>query len=209
MRSDDDINATMRYLYEVGQLKLSKRTGWWQAGIPDPESIAEHSFRTAIIGYTLAVMENADPLRTAAMCLFHDVTEARIGDIPNVARPYVSHEPELQIAADQLYGLPPALRASILATIEEFESQHSEEALLAKDADRLECVIQAREYQQQGFKNTGPWMESNKAKLRSKSARLLANHAMSMPPDEWWKTFGNSRPDHPTTLNETATSSPD
>src|SRR5215469_9736084 len=59
--TQSSIDASVRYLYEVGQLKLSKRTGWWHAGVPDPESVAEHTFRTAIIGYVLAVLEDADP----------------------------------------------------------------------------------------------------------------------------------------------------
>lgn len=187
--SQPSIAASVRYLFEVGTLKLSKRTGWWQAGVPEPESIAEHSFRTAIIGYVLAVLERADPDLTAVMCLFHDVAETRIGDIPNVARAYVSHQPEVQIAADQVAGMPAALAESILGVVARFEARDSPEALLAKDADRLECIMQAREYEHQGFRNTGPWMQSNLAKLHSPSAHRLAEQAMAIPPDEWWKTF--------------------
>ena len=187
--SQPSIDASVRYLFEVGTLKLSKRTGWWQAGVPEPESIAEHSFRTAIIGYVLAVLERADPDLTAVMCLFHDVAETRIGDIPNVAKAYVTHQPEVQIAADQVAGMPAALAESILGVVARFEARDSPEALLAKDADRLECIMQAREYEHQGFRNTRPWMESNLAKLSSPSALRLAEQAMGMPPDEWWKTF--------------------
>lgn len=192
--SQPSLSASVRYLYEIGQLKLSKRTGWWQAGVPEPESIAEHSFRTAIIGYVLAVLEGADPERTAVLCLFHDVAEARIGDIPNVASAYVSHQPEEQVAADQVAGMPADLRESILDVVRRFEAQDSPEALLAKDADRLECLIQAREYEHQGFRNTGPWMQSSLAKLRSAAARQLAEQALTMTPDEWWKTFRRVEP---------------
>jgi putative hydrolases of HD superfamily len=183
------IDASVRYLYEVGQLKLSKRTGWWHAGVPEPESIAEHTFRTAVIGYVLAVLEQADPNLTATLCLFHDVVETRIGDIPNVAKAYVSHEPDVRIAADQVAGMPAALRDAILGAVGRFVDQDSPEALLAKDADRLECLMQAREYEHQGFRNTRPWMESSMAKLRSRAARLLAERSLTMPPDEWWKSF--------------------
>jgi 5'-deoxynucleotidase YfbR-like HD superfamily hydrolase len=34
-------------------------------GVRHPESIAEHSFRTAVIGYLLAHLEGANPERTA------------------------------------------------------------------------------------------------------------------------------------------------
>ena len=46
---DAEIDATARLIYETGLLKLSKRTGWWLCGVKDPESIAERSFRTAIM----------------------------------------------------------------------------------------------------------------------------------------------------------------
>jgi len=142
--SHSSIDASVRYLYEVGQLKLSKRTGWWHAGVPEPESIAEHTFRTAIIGYVLAVLEDADPNLTAALCLFHDVAEARTGDVPNVAKAYVTREPGVRIAADQVHEVPPALRDAIMGAVGRFADQDSPEALLAKDADRLECLLQAR-----------------------------------------------------------------
>ena len=183
------IDASVRYLYEVGQLKLSRRTGWWHAGVPEPESIAEHTFRTAVIGYVLAVLEHADPNLTATLCLFHDVAEARTGDVPNVAKAYVTREPDVRIAADQVRGVSPALRDAIMGAVGRFADQDSPEALLAKDADRLECLLQAREYEHQGFVNTRPWMESSMAGMRSPAARLLAERSLAMAPDEWWKTF--------------------
>jgi len=70
-----------KYVYEIGQLKRVKRSGWWVAGIDNPESVAEHSFRTALLGYILASLEGADPQKTAMICLFHDMGEARINDL--------------------------------------------------------------------------------------------------------------------------------
>lgn len=45
----DDLSAVGRFLYEAGTLKQTRRTGWWMAGVRDPESVAEHSWRTALI----------------------------------------------------------------------------------------------------------------------------------------------------------------
>lgn len=189
MQYENGINAIARYFYEVGQLKLAKRTGWWHAGVPEPESIAEHSFRTAIIGYALAILEGADPNVTTTLCVFHDITESRIGDIPNIASAYIRHESEVAIATDQVAGMPTDIHNAILEIVRQYEQHQSLEAILAKDADRLECVMQAREYEHQGFKNTRPWMDSNIDKLVSASARELAKAALILPPDEWWKSF--------------------
>jgi putative hydrolase of HD superfamily len=32
-----ELNDIAKYLYEIGQLKRVKRSGWWMAGITDPE----------------------------------------------------------------------------------------------------------------------------------------------------------------------------
>ena len=55
---DEDL---ARFGYEVGQLKLVKRTGWWVAGVRDPESVAEHSYRVAVIAYRAGDAGRADP----------------------------------------------------------------------------------------------------------------------------------------------------
>lgn len=67
MADDQQIAAVDDFIFETGLLKRAKRTGWWIAGVKDPESIAEHSHRTALIGAVLAMMEGADPARVALM----------------------------------------------------------------------------------------------------------------------------------------------
>lgn len=187
-----ELEAITRFIYESGHLKLSKRQGWWQAGIKDPESVAEHSFRVAVIGYVLALMEDADPALTATICLFHDMIETRIGDIPNVAKHYSSPEPPEVITDDQVAGMPSILARGIKDLVRRYSEQAAPEAILAKDADKLECIMQAREYQTQGYQNVEPWITSNFAKLKSDSGRRLAVMSQELPPDQWWKTFGQA-----------------
>jgi putative hydrolase of HD superfamily len=184
--SKDPLHAIARYFYEIGHLKYSKRSGWWLAGVKDPESVAEHSFRVAVIGYVLAVMEGADPAVTAAICLFHDTAETRLGDIPSSSKRYLSHAGSEAIVTDQVRGFPQPLASSILALIGDYQSQHSHEAQLAKDADRLECLIQAREYEDQGFRRAREWMVNNAAKVHSDSARRLATICLEAPSGQWW-----------------------
>jgi putative hydrolases of HD superfamily len=88
--TDESLDGVANYLFEMGLLKHAKRTGWWIAGVKDPETIAEHSFRTAILGTMLASLEGADPARVAVLCLFHDTQETRVGDIPHIGRRYLT-----------------------------------------------------------------------------------------------------------------------
>jgi 5'-deoxynucleotidase YfbR-like HD superfamily hydrolase len=41
----------------------------------------------------------------------------------------------------------------ISAAVSEYEAGETPEAIFARDADKLECLLQAREYQDQGHQN--------------------------------------------------------
>src|SRR5262249_24729472 len=78
------------FRFEMGHLKHTTRAGWQLLGIPQPETVAEHSFRVGVVGIALAGLEGADVGHTAALCLLHDAHETRIGDVPSVGRAYVT-----------------------------------------------------------------------------------------------------------------------
>ena len=50
------MKRTAEFLFEVGMLKRTPRTGYQFLG-SGGESVADHSFRTAVIGYVLASQE--------------------------------------------------------------------------------------------------------------------------------------------------------
>ena len=190
--NESELEALVRYLYELGHLKRSKRTGWWLPGVRDPESVAEHTFRTALIGYLLACTEGADSGRTALLCLFHDTPETRVGDIPSVGRRYLHAAPAQEVVADQVAGLPEHLSRVIMSLVEEYEAQESVEARLARDADKLECLLQAREYQSEGYERVGPWIETSTAAVRSLTAKRIADVCQEVAPGGWWRRFAQS-----------------
>lgn len=174
------------FLYEIGLLKRYKRTGWLVAGVKDPESIADHSLRTAIIASVLAAMEGANPERAALLSLFHDSQETRLTDIPYVAKPYVKKAPNEQVTEHQTRGLPEVVTALITGVVAEYEGKVSAEAMCARDADKLECLIQAIEYREHGNQNTQPWIDSSLAQLQTASAKLLAEEAQRTGSIDWF-----------------------
>lgn len=177
-----------KYVYEIGHMKRIKRSGWWLAGIKDPETIAEHSFRTAILGYVLASLEKADPQKTAAICLFHDTGEARINDMHRVAQRYISKDKsEEKALIEQTERLPEDIAKSIQNLFQEYEERSSLEAKLARDADLLDCIFQAREYQSQGYPDTQDWITNCYTGLQTETARNLAEACLHTEPKEWWE----------------------
>jgi len=71
----------IEFLHRVENLKTQKRKGWMIRGIKNPESIADHSYRMAIIALTLSKEEGLDQNKCVKMALAHDLAESIVGDI--------------------------------------------------------------------------------------------------------------------------------
>jgi 5'-deoxynucleotidase YfbR-like HD superfamily hydrolase len=183
--ADIEASGAAAFLFELGTLKHVKRTGWWAAGIKDPETVAEHSHRATILASMLAAMEGADPARAGMLAALHDTQETRIGDVSHIARRYLTVSPNDDITVDQVAGCPPSVAIMVRAAVGEYERQETPEAIIAKDADKLECLLQAVEYQRQGYTNTQPWIDSSRAALKTASAQRIADAAVTMTGLEW------------------------
>jgi 5'-deoxynucleotidase YfbR-like HD superfamily hydrolase len=189
---EHELSGAADFLHEMGQLKRLRRAGWLFIGVPDPETVAEHSFRAAIVGIALATLEGADPNRTAVLCLLHDSPEARIGDIEAVGRAYVATTAPEVVNAHQTAAMPDALAHVFQDVIRAYEAEDSIESHLAHDADKIETLLQAREYEAFGHHDTAEWQESSTAALRTDAAKNLAAAILSTTPRTWWTAFGKS-----------------
>ncbi|MFJ1593051.1 HD family hydrolase [Kitasatospora albolonga] len=189
MADDGTAKGTAGFLLEMGMLKRAKRTGWWIAGVKDPETIAEHSFRVALMASVLAMMEGADAGKAALLGLWHDTQETRVGDIPHISRRYVDASSNEKVTADQVSAAHPAVKAGAQSIVEEYEHGDSLEVICAHDADKLECLIQAIEYREQGCSNVQGWIDSSRNKLKTASAQQLAEAALTMTSVEWQKVY--------------------
>lgn len=183
-----DVANIAKYLYEMGHLKQVQRSGWQQIGVHDPESVAEHSYRTAIIGYILASLEGANPEKTAIICLFHDTAETRIGDLHWTAKRYLSIKEGEQVAlAEQLERLPQEVAVKVSALVNEYEERSSREGRLAREADLLECILQAREYQIRGYAEAQDWIDGCYESLQTEMGKELASACINMQPSAWFQ----------------------
>jgi len=181
----DQLRDITGLIYEIGLLKRYKRTGWSLVGVPSPESIADHSFRASIIASVIAAMEGADPQRAAFLALWHDSQETRTTDIPHLAKSYVSAARNEQVTQDQIRPLPRAVADMISAAVAEYEASETIEARCARDADKLDCLLQAREYEEQGHANVQPWIDTSVAALATPSAKQIAHEAIAQNSLSW------------------------
>jgi putative hydrolases of HD superfamily len=186
------LSGAADFLHEMGQLKRLRRAGWLFAGVPDPETVAEHSFRAAIVGIALATLEGADPGRTAALCILHDSPESRVGDVEAVGRAYVTTSSPEAVSAHQTSAMPEALATVFQDLVRAYEAEDSIESRLAHDADKIETLLQAREYETDGRHDTAEWQESSQAALRTDAGKQLADAILTTTPRSWWSAFGKS-----------------
>ena len=143
-----DEMALLRLFRQAGKLKRIRRTGWVQRGVAEPESVADHSHRTAFMALLLAGRFDVDPLRLIGMAIIHDLAEAVVGDITpgcGVSREE-KHARERAAMGGLLAGLPDGER--LMSLWSEYEEGVTSEARLAKDIDKLEMALQAVEYQE-------------------------------------------------------------
>ena len=182
-----DIKKIMQFISEAGMLKNVTRSGWSVLGIKNPESVAEHCFRSSMIGYVLAVLEKASVQKVLLMTMLNDMSEARITDLHKMAQHYINTEDaEDRSYFDQISGLPKGFKEELTPLHKEYREQKTKESIIARDADILECLIQAKEYYEYGFNKAIKFTKKAPGFLKTKSAKKLWQFAKNNNISDWW-----------------------
>jgi putative hydrolase of HD superfamily len=172
------------FLFEAGTLKRTPRSGWAFLLGSDGESVADHSFRTALIVLALSrLTPGVDGDRMLRMALVHDLAEARTGDLNYVHQKYVTAD-EARAERDQVEGLP--FGDELLDLQEEFNARTTPEAILVRDADQLEMLLSLREREAGGVAAARGWMDAVVARLETEVARELGRRILHRDPAAWW-----------------------
>lgn len=163
----------MSFFIAVSRLNTIRRTGWVWRNVPNPETIAEHSFRLAFLAWTLGTVAGLQTKKMIAMAVLHDICEAYTGDLT----PYygiVPHDGKKRKAMLQRWirlpqskkaslvkarvamekkalsklvkDLDPKTRASVFLLWQDFENGLSPEGRFVKQLDKIEAMLQAIEY---------------------------------------------------------------
>ena len=171
-------------LFQANMLKSIPRSGFHFLGV-GKESIAEHVYSTAFIGWVLAQLdEAADAGKVVSMCLMHDLLEARTGDLNYVQKMYMSAD-EGAALADTVEGLP--FGRTIEALIGEFNEARTLEARLARDADQLALILDLKALGDLGLRGPEDWIEAVNGRLHTATGKTVAREILNTHKDEWWR----------------------
>ena len=173
----------VNFFFELGMLKKTPRSGF-QFLRTGRESVADHSYRTTMIGYTLArLTKTADPFKVVTLCLFHDVPEARTGDLNYVNKQYV--EAQEEEAIEHLAETLP-FGDDYRLLHEEYRAAETEEAKLAHDADQLDMVLELKEQNDLGNTYARRWIYFALKRLRTPIGKELAAEILDTDSAGWW-----------------------
>lgn len=183
LQSDSEIGQRLvDFLQEVGMLRHTPRSGYAFLG-SGRESVAEHSHRTAVIGYVLARRTGNDPARTVMLCLLHDLPEARTGDFNYVNKRYNTCR-ERDAFQDAVEGT--GLEEEFLAFWDEQAARETPESILAHDADQLDLLLNLKREHDLGNRYAAVWSDSVVQRLRTDVARELAQVIRETDHTAWW-----------------------
>jgi len=184
-KSDPQVSLaqTASFLFETGMLKKTPRSGYQFLG-NGAESVAEHSFRTSVIGFILASLTpGADRSKVVNLCLFHDLPEARTGDHNYVNKQYVTVD-EIKAGADASANVPQG--PEIEALLAEFRDKKTPESLLANDADQLDLAVELKEKQDLGNAYAADWLVYAGKRIKTEVGKEIFTVIIETDWAQWW-----------------------
>uniref|UniRef100_A0A8R1TR31 5'-deoxynucleotidase HDDC2 n=1 Tax=Onchocerca volvulus TaxID=6282 RepID=A0A8R1TR31_ONCVO len=145
MAETTDIFSLLKILDE---LKHLKRTGWMKFNIPEPETVACHMYRMAVLAMLLD--DSYDRAKCIRMTLVHDLGEAIIGDITPYCGISVTEKHRLENEAMKKITemVPSSAGEDWYSLWQEYEDNETKEAKIVKHLDKFDMIAQAFHYEQ-------------------------------------------------------------
>ena len=137
-------DAYLELMHIFEKLKNEERHSWTSTG--RRESVAEHSWRLALMAYFMKdEYPDLDITKVIFMCIYHDLGEAFIGDIPAFEKTGADSHAEDDALANWVNSLGEPYKTELSALFAEMHEQKTPEAQLYKALDRMEALIQHNE----------------------------------------------------------------
>ena len=140
------------FLKTAVNLKKISRQGWIdKLSLDNPESVADHSYSMAIMGMVISDLQNYDSEKIIKMILLHDLAESKIGDhTPEQLSKEKKNKLENNAFDEIIKNLPDSIKLQYLQIWQEYQENNSPESKIVHQIDKLEMVLQAKIYENDG-----------------------------------------------------------
>ncbi|KAI8980439.1 HD domain-containing protein [Pilobolus umbonatus] len=177
----------IKFFHTIESLKRTKRTGWLDNGVQQAESISDHMHRMGIMAM-LITDPAVDRNKCIKMAVVHDLAEAVVGDITPYAG--VSKEDKFKLEQDAMNGFRTLLGNTeaaneIIDLWNEYEEGKTSEALLVKDLDKFEMIVQALEYEKSDKKKLQTFFDSTRDKFQHPTVKSWVDALYEERKDLW------------------------
>jgi putative hydrolase of HD superfamily len=164
----------------AGKLKRVKRTGWVRREVPDPESVADHSYRLAVLALALAPLSGVDENKVIKMALIHDLAEAIIGDIVTFkgGEALTNRDSKLKKERQEMKEILDLIDLDT-TIFDEFVANSTTEAKFVNDLDRLEMAITGVEYAREHDIDVTEILATAEALIQTEQVRSLLQELVS------------------------------
>jgi len=148
------MNNKLKNFYSIiRKLKLTKRSGWINRGL-NADSISDHVYGAMSIGWKLANEENVDTNKVIELLLIHDWIMSVVPDVTPVSGKYDEKKDMEENAKSKIVKvLGKKLGQKYLKLFDEFNKQSTMEAKIAREADKLETLLQGDAFEKEANKN--------------------------------------------------------
>lgn len=147
MKANDSL---LDLVLEAQVLDRVPRSGYCLRGVPEPESVTEHSWHVVFLVWMLGRRcEGIDVARAIQIALIHDLAEMRLGDLPRTAARYLAGMKNQAEAAAMDEILAPLTDAE-RAFYQEYQAGETAEARLVKACDKLQLMLKVYTYEHWG-----------------------------------------------------------
>jgi putative hydrolases of HD superfamily len=175
-----EVDNIIKYYIQIAKLKKLIRKGWQLKNIPNPESVADHTFGVATLAFMIGKKLNLDVEKMVIMALIHEAAETIYGDIT----------PHDGTSEDEKYKMEEHGSKEILSLIspngelfdlwKDFELKRTVEGKIVKELDRLEMALQAFQYENDTNVPLDDFFEYVESRIETQELKNILNTILAI-----------------------------
>lgn len=133
---------------EAQVLDRVPRSGYFLRGVPEPESVTEHSWHVVFLVWLLgARIPEVNVSRAMEIAMVHDLAEMRLGDLPRTTSHYFDDGAKNRAEAAAMAEILAPLPERYHQLYREYQAAATPEARLVKACDKLQLMVKVMVYE--------------------------------------------------------------